>query len=71
MRDSGIGIEPAYPAYIDHLFIPLFSTRDGGMGMDLSIFHSEAHGRRSGASSNDGPGAASQFPLLLRPENVA
>jgi signal transduction histidine kinase len=70
VRDSGIGIEPAY---MEHLFTRFFSTRDGGRGMGLSICRSiiESHGGRIWASSNDGPGATFQFTRALRPENVA
>jgi two-component system sensor kinase FixL len=69
VRESGVNIERTYKV---HLFAPLFSTRDGGMGMGLSIFYTiiESHGGRMWASSDDGPGATFQF-TLLRLENVA
>jgi len=70
VRGSGIGLEPAASA---RLFTPFFTTRDGGMGMGLSICRSivEVHGGRIWAMSNDGPEATFRFALPLQAENAA
>jgi len=67
VQDSGVGLEPQAAA---RLFTPFFTTRDGGMGMGLSICRSivESHGGRIWASSNEGPGATFRFALPLPAE---
>ena len=69
VQDSGVGLEPAAAA---RLFTPFFTTRDGGMGMGLSISRSivEAHGGRIWASSNEESGATFQFALPLQTEGA-
>ena len=69
VQDAGVGLEPAA---MGRLFNPFFTTRDGGMGMGLSICRSivEAHGGHIWASPNEGPGASFQFALPLQPEAV-
>src|SRR5262249_16180578 len=54
VQDSGTGLEPATLA---RLFTAFFTTREGVMGLGLSICRSivEAHGGRIWASNNEGP----------------
>jgi PAS domain S-box-containing protein len=63
IADTGIGIDPASA---DKLFKPLFTTKEHGMGMGLSICHSiiENHGGRIWASPA-GPGSIFQFELPI------
>jgi signal transduction histidine kinase len=69
VQDSGIGIDAGAAS---RLFSPFFTTRDGGMGMGLSICRSiiESHGGRIWASPNEGPGATFRFALPLQEEAV-
>jgi len=62
VRDCGVGIDPEI---VDHLFDPFYTTRDGGMGIGLSVSRSiiEAHHGRLVATNNDGPGATFSFSL--------
>ena len=70
VQDAGIGLEPATMA---RLFSPFFTTRDGGLGLGLSICRSivESHGGRIWASPNEGPGATFGFALPINPETMA
>jgi C4-dicarboxylate-specific signal transduction histidine kinase len=62
IEDTGIGIDPAN---VDKIFKPLFTTKEHGMGMGLSICHSiiESHGGRIWASAGDARGTIFQFEL--------
>jgi PAS domain S-box-containing protein len=62
IADNGIGIDPAYA---DQIFKPLFTTKEHGMGMGLSICHSiiENHGGRIRALQGDPSGTIVQFKL--------
>jgi signal transduction histidine kinase len=64
IEDSGPGI-PADKLH--ELFEPFFTTRDGGMGMGLSIARTivEAHGGRIWADSERGGGAVFRLSLPL------
>jgi signal transduction histidine kinase len=68
VQDSGVGLDSASMA---RLFSPFFTTREGGVGLGLSICRTiiEAHGGRIWASSNDGPGATFQIALPLQLES--
>jgi signal transduction histidine kinase len=67
VRDSGPGIDPAD---LDRVFKPLFTTKDRGMGMGLSICRSiiEAHNGRIWATST--PGCGSVFEFVLPTKHV-
>jgi two-component system sensor kinase FixL len=62
IADTGIGIDPAIA---DEIFKPLFTTKEHGMGMGLSICHSiiEKHGGRIWASPGAPSGTILQFVL--------
>jgi PAS domain S-box-containing protein len=62
IADTGIGIDPANA---DAIFKPLFTTKEHGMGMGLSICHSiiENHGGRIWASPGAPNGTIVQFEL--------
>jgi len=64
IADTGIGIDPANA---EAIFEPLFTTKEHGMGMGLSICHSiiENHGGRIWASRV--PLAVQSFNLNSRP----
>jgi C4-dicarboxylate-specific signal transduction histidine kinase len=66
IEDTGIGIDPANA---DKLFKPLFTTKEHGMGMGLSICRSiiENHGGRIWASPAVGRGSIFQFELPINP----
>jgi PAS domain S-box-containing protein len=62
IADTGIGIDPANA---DAIFKPLYTTKEHGMGMGLSICHSiiENHGGRIWASPGAPSGTMVQFEL--------
>jgi len=62
IADTGIGIDPANA---DAIFKPLYTTKEHGMGMGLSICRSiiEDHGGRIWASPGEPRGAIFQFEL--------
>jgi signal transduction histidine kinase len=62
IEDTGIGIDPAD---VDRIFEPLFTTKEHGMGMGLSICHSviEHHGGRIWESPGASRGTILQFEL--------
>lgn len=65
LQDTGVGIEPQS----EHmLFEPFYTTKDGGMGIGLSISRSivERHGGRLWATPNEGHGATFAFVLPAR-----
>jgi len=62
IADTGIGIDPSN---LDQIFKPLFTTKEHGMGMGLSICRSivESHNGRIWVSA--GPEGGSIFQLVL------
>lgn len=64
VRDSGPGLS----GDVDRIFEPFYTTKEGGMGMGLSICKSivDAHeGRIFATSREDGSGAIFSFELSL------
>jgi PAS domain S-box-containing protein len=62
VKDAGVGIEPEN---LNRVFSAFHTTKQGGLGMGLSICRSivEAHGGRLWACSNSGPGMTFQFVI--------
>lgn len=68
VSDSGPGIDPDQ---IHVIFKPFYSTRDGGMGMGLTICRTciGAHGGQLWVTNRPGQGATFHFSLPLAQEN--
>jgi hypothetical protein len=62
MQDTGIGFAPDAA---NRLFDSFYTTKDGGMGVGLSVSRSiiEAHRGRIWASANEGPGSSFAFSI--------
>ncbi|HEV2863711.1 MAG TPA: PAS domain-containing protein [Pyrinomonadaceae bacterium] len=62
VRDAGVGFDPQYA---ERLFDAFYTTKDGGMGIGLSVSRSiiESHHGRLWAAPNDGPGATFSFSI--------
>jgi PAS domain S-box-containing protein len=62
VQDSGIGLDRQS---MERIFDAFYSTKQGGMGMGLSISRSiiENHGGKLWAVANDGPGISVQFTI--------
>jgi PAS domain S-box-containing protein len=62
VQDAGTGFDPQA---VDRLFEAFYTTKDGGMGIGLSVSRSiiESHHGRLWATLNDGPGAAFSFSI--------
>jgi signal transduction histidine kinase len=62
VQDAGVGFGPQG---LDKLFEPFYTTKDGGMGIGLSVSRSiiESHHGRLWAAQNDGPGATFSFSI--------
>lgn len=70
VADTGSGLSPEVRA---SLFRPFVTTKDGGMGVGLSVCRSivEAHGGRMWAEDNPGGGTLFRFTLPYAPETDA
>jgi signal transduction histidine kinase len=68
--DAGVGFDPQAA---DRLFEAFYTTKNGGMGIGLSVSRSiiENHQGRLWATPNDGPGATFSFSIPCRPEVLA
>ncbi len=64
VADTGPGIPEEVS---EHIFLPFFTTKSGGMGMGLSICRSiiEAHGGKLAVASNGSSGTAARFTLPI------
>jgi len=62
VRDAGIGLDRQS---LDRLFDAFYTTKQGGMGIGLSVSRSiiERHHGRMWAEPNDGPGASFAFSI--------
>lgn len=62
VQDSGVGFSPEIS---ERLFEPFLTTKQGGMGIGLSVSRSivEAHQGRIWAAQNAGPGATFAFSI--------
>jgi C4-dicarboxylate-specific signal transduction histidine kinase len=66
IQDAGVGLGPQGR---DKLFEPFYTTKNGGMGIGLSVSRSiiENHHGRLWAAPNDGPGATFSFSIPCHP----
>jgi signal transduction histidine kinase len=69
VQDTGVGFEPQA---VGRLFDSFYTTKNGGMGIGLSVSRSiiESHRGRLWAAPNDGPGATFSFSIPRVPEGV-
>jgi PAS domain S-box-containing protein len=69
VQDAGVGFESQD---VDRLFEAFYSTKNGGMGIGLSVSRSiiESHHGRLWAAPNDGPGATFSFSIPRAPMSV-
>ena len=65
IKDVGVGLDPQG---LERLFDAFYTTKNGGMGIGLSVSRSivENHHGRLWASLNDGPGATFSFSIPCR-----
>ena len=70
VQDAGMGFDPADA---DRLFEAFYTTKNGGMGIGLSVSRSiiENDNGRLWATPNDGPGSTFAFSIPSRPEPFA
>jgi C4-dicarboxylate-specific signal transduction histidine kinase len=66
VQDAGVGFGAQG---VDKLFEPFYTTKNGGMGIGLSVSRSiiESHHGRLWATPNDGPGATFSFSIPVQP----
>jgi PAS domain S-box-containing protein len=67
VQDVGVGIEPEN---VERLFEAFYTTKQGGMGIGLSVSRSiiERHQGRLWMEPNDGPGATFAFSIPCQPD---
>jgi signal transduction histidine kinase len=67
VQDTGVGFDPQA---VGRLFDSFYTTKNGGMGIGLSVSRSiiESHRGRLWAAPNDGPGASFSFSIPRPPE---
>jgi signal transduction histidine kinase len=67
VQDTGVGFDPESA---NRLFEAFYTTKNGGMGIGLSVSRSiiEGHQGRLWATPNEGPGAAFSFSIPIQPE---
>jgi PAS domain S-box-containing protein len=70
VQDTGIGVRPQD---LQKLFEAFYTTKNGGMGIGLSVSRSiiERHHGRLWAEANDGPGATFSFSVPCSPKSVS
>ena len=70
VQDSGMGVDPLE---LERLFETFYTTKNGGMGIGLSVSRSiiESHQGGLWAAANDGPGATFAFSIPLGPDRPA
>jgi len=70
VQDSGMGVDPLE---LERLFETFYTTKNGGMGIGLSVSRSiiESHQGGLWAAPNDGPGATFAFSIPLGPDRPA
>jgi C4-dicarboxylate-specific signal transduction histidine kinase len=70
VRDAGVGVDRQN---MDKLFDAFYTTKNGGMGVGLSVSRSivESHHGRLWAEPNEGPGATFSFFIPCSPMSVA
>jgi signal transduction histidine kinase len=64
VQDAGMGLDPES---MERIFDAFYTTKQGGMGMGLSISRSiiQNHGGKLWAVANEGPGMSVQFTIPL------
>lgn len=69
VRDAGVGVDHQS---MEKLFDAFYTTKQGGMGIGLSVSRSivERHHGRLWVEPNDGPGATFGFSIPCNPERV-
>jgi len=69
VQDAGVGFDRQAAG---RLFEAFYTTKNGGMGIGLSVSRSiiESHQGRLWAAPNDGPGARFSFSIPRAPEGV-
>jgi signal transduction histidine kinase len=69
VQDAGCGVNPQD---FERLFEPFYTTKNGGMGIGLSLSRSiiERHQGRLWAEPNDGPGITVSFSIPRGPNSA-